>query len=142
MPVSDAMRVENEIDERLKQLPLWRCPRDDVIKATLDFYRDVHEVILIAISAVTSGSEEFYNLNLQLQRFQAGFFQVLKWTLLSCPERSAETFNHEMIHEAQLLGAIYETLVDSLKLAKYDRVQIVVGCCFPAQPPRRLTDLQ
>jgi hypothetical protein len=127
MPVSDAMRrVEQEIDERLRQLPLWLCPRDAVIKASLDFYRDAHEMILIAIFAVTSGSDEFYNLNLQLQRHQAGFFQVLKWALLWCPERSAETFNHEKIHEAQLLGTSYQTLVDSLKLGNYDLVEIAV----------------
>ena len=101
MPVSDAMRrVEQEIDERLRQLPLWLCPRDAVIKASLDFYRDAHEMILIAIFAVTSGSDEFYNLNLQLQRHQAGFFQVL--------------------------GTSYQTLVDSLKLGNYDLVEIAV----------------
>jgi len=71
--------------------------------------------------AISRGSqEEYYNLAQQLQRFQAGFFQVLKWTFLWCPERSDETFSHEMIHEAQDLGSKYETLVDVLKAAKYD----------------------
>jgi hypothetical protein len=129
MPVSDEMRrVEREIDERLSQLPLWRSAREDVLKATLDYYRDAHEVILIETSlAITSGSEQdFFILNQQLQRFQAGFFQVLKWALTLCPERSEEIFFHEMIHEAQDLGSKYEALVDSLRLANNDLVEIVV----------------
>ena len=49
MPVDNVMRgVEREIDERLKQFPLWRCARDKVLRATLDYYRDALEVILIA----------------------------------------------------------------------------------------------
>ncbi len=120
--------VEREIDERLKQFPLWRCARDKVVRATLDYYRDALEVVLIATAyAISRGSqEEYYNLAQQLQRLQAGFFQVLKWTLLWCPERSDETFSHEMIHEAQDLGSKYETLVDALKAAKYDLVEIAV----------------
>lgn len=129
MPVSEAMRqVEWEIDERLKQLPLWRFARDKVLRATLDLYRDAHEHVEIAcVLAFTSGrQEDFLVLNQQLQRFQAGFFQVLKWALTLCSEQSAETFFHQMIYEAQDLGAKYETLVDSLKAAKHGVVEIVV----------------
>src|SRR5208282_4552435 len=32
--------VEREIDDRLKQFPFWRCARDKVLRATLDYYRD------------------------------------------------------------------------------------------------------
>jgi len=129
MPVSEAMRrVEREIDEHLEQLPLWRCARDGVLKAALDYYRGVYEVILIESSSALANQnqEAFYILAQQLQRFQAGFFQVLKWALTLCPEQSKETFSHEMIHEVQELGSKYETLVDALRLAKHDFFEIVV----------------
>ena len=52
MAVSDSMRlVEQEIDERLRQLPLWGCARDNVLKATLDYYRDAHEAVLMVGAA-------------------------------------------------------------------------------------------
>src|SRR5271166_2598853 len=129
MPVSEAMRrVEREIDEHLEQLPLWRCARDGVLKVALDYYRGVYEVILIesSVALASQNQEAFYLLAQQLQRFQAGFFQVLKWALTLCPEQSEETFSHEMIHEAQDLGSKYETLVDALRLAKHDLLEIVV----------------
>jgi hypothetical protein len=129
MSVVNAMRaVEREIDERIAQLPLWRCAKDVVLRATLDFYRLAHETILIfSAGAIGSCNEEaFENVALQLQRFQAGCFYVLKWALVWCPERSAETLTDEMIQEAQDLGSKYETLVDALKAAKHGVVEIVV----------------
>jgi hypothetical protein len=129
MPVNDVMRrVERDIDERLEELPLWRCARDDVLRATLDYYRLAHETTLIfAAAAIDSDNKEvFDNVALQLQRFQAGCFQVLKWTFSWCPEQSAQTFTGEMIHEAQDLGSKYEALVDVLKFAKHDQIEIVV----------------
>jgi hypothetical protein len=51
---------------------------------------------------------------------RAGVFYVLKWALTLCPEQSAEVFDEMMVHSAQEVGAHYETLVDSLKLAMHD----------------------
>ena len=129
MPVDDVMRgVEREIDERIEQLPLWRCGRDNVLKAILDFYRLAHETSLMASAWATcnENKEAFEIVALQLQRFQAGCFYVLKWALRWCPERSAETLTDEMIQEAQDLGAKYETLVDALKFANCDQIEILV----------------
>jgi len=121
-------RVERDIDEQLEELPLWRCARDDVLRATLDFYRGAHEIVLLAAAyMISQGSQEGYdNVALQLQRFQAGCFYLLKWALAWCPEQSAQTFTDGMIQEAQDLGAKYETLVDALKSAKYDQVEIAM----------------
>jgi hypothetical protein len=130
MPVNDAMRrVEREIDDRLRELPLWRCAKGSVLKTTLDYYRNYHETIslmMIYTASIGGGEEAFYNLNLQLQRLQAGVFQILKWALVWCPEHSAETFTDEMIHQVQDLGGKYEALVDALKYAKYDQIEIAV----------------
>jgi hypothetical protein len=82
--------------------------------------------MMVYTASAGDGEEAFYNLNLQLQRLQAGVFQVLKWALTLCPERSEETFSDEMIHEAQALGSKYEVLVDSLKLANNNLLEIVV----------------
>jgi hypothetical protein len=105
MPVSVLMRsVEQEIDASLFQQPIWRCPRDKVLNATLDFYRDAY-LTLAAIAAHTtmSGGEQSITLvSAQvLQRLQAGCFQVLKWAFLWCPEESSETLGDEMIRQAQ-----------------------------------------
>jgi hypothetical protein len=63
-------------------------------------------MLIASAYALSRGSEEeFYTVNMLLQRFQAGCFYVLKWALKWCPERSALTFTDEMIHEAQDLGS-------------------------------------
>lgn len=128
MPVNDIIRrVEQDIDQRIEQLPLWRCARGSVVRAALDFYRPAHETRLIFLAWAESGNTKAFDIvSLQLQRFQAGCFYVLKWALMWCPERSAETLTDAMVQEAQDLGAKYETLVDDLKFAKYDQIQIVV----------------
>src|SRR5258708_3445257 len=129
MPVNDIVRrVEQDVDQRIEQLPLWRCARANVLKATLDFYRLAHETSLICSAwATNSGNPEaFETVALQLQRFQTGCFYVLKWAVAWCPERSAETLTDAMIQEAQDLGAKYETLGDALKFAEYNEIEIVV----------------
>lgn len=130
MPVSDLMRsAEQEIDTSLSQLPIWRSARDNVLNATLDFYRGAYLTLsaITAQAAMSGGQESVTYVSAQLlQRLQAGCFQVLKWALLWCPEKSSQTFSDEMIHQAQQFGACYEALVDSLKLANHDLLQIVV----------------
>jgi hypothetical protein len=130
MPVSDAVRsAEQEIDTSLSQLPIWRCARDNVLNATLDFYKGAYLTlsVIMAQAAISGGQESVTYVSTQLlQRLQAGCFQTLKWAFLWCPERSSQTCSEEMICQAQEFGAYYEGLVDSLKLANYDLVEIVV----------------
>jgi hypothetical protein len=97
-------------------------------RATLDFYRLAHETILIFAAGARQGDDKnaFDNVAMQLQRFQAGCFYSIKWSLTSCPERSNQTCAEEMIHDACELGSKYETFVDALKSAKYDQVEITV----------------
>jgi len=48
------------IDERLEELPLWHCSRDDVLRAILDYYRLLRETILtFAAPAIDSYNKEF-----------------------------------------------------------------------------------
>ncbi len=132
MAVSEAVRqVENEIDEGVRALPLWRCARDRVVRAALDYYRGATEIFMLGIAWAAmqergEGARLIETVPLVENRVQAGVFYVLKWALTLCPERATEAFDEMMVHSAQEVGAHYETLVDSLKLAKHGLGQIEV----------------
>jgi hypothetical protein len=118
---AEVRKVEDEIDERVRAMPLWRCAREPVIRAALDYYRNVVETFRTMFSwADMQGSDERIRLIETIALFEgratAGVFYVLKWALTLCPEQSAEVFDEMMIHSAQEIGAHYETLVDSLRL--------------------------
>jgi hypothetical protein len=128
---AEVRKVEREIDERVAALPLWRCARDSVVRAALDYYRSAGEMLMAMISwAAMQEPDERTRLigtiPLVEGRVKAGVFYVLKWALTLCPERSAEVPDQEMIHSAQEVGAHYEALVDSLKLAEHGLAHIEV----------------
>jgi hypothetical protein len=43
----EVRKVEDEIDERVRTMPLWRCAREPVIRAALDYYRGVAEIFML-----------------------------------------------------------------------------------------------
>jgi hypothetical protein len=132
MAVSVEVRaVESEIDERLRSMPLWRSAREPVVRAALDYYVNIAMTLLTMIAwTATQEPPERLRLRetipLHESRIRAGVFYVLKWALTPCPEQSAETVDEMMIHSAQEIGAHYETLVDSLRLAKHGLIDIEV----------------
>src|SRR5438128_9308894 len=106
MAVSDEVRkVEAEIDERVRAMPLWRCAREPVIRAALDYYRGAIELLLLMITwATIEGDQERTRLIEMIPMFEnrvrAGVFYVLKWALTLCPEQSVELFDDMTIHSA------------------------------------------
>ena len=132
MAVSAEVRnVEDQIDKMVRAMPLWRCARESLIRAALDYYRSAGEILLLGIAwaAIQEHRERtrlIETVPLVENRVRAGVFYVLKWTLALCPEQSTETFDEMMVHSAQEVGAHYETLVDSLKLATHGLADIEV----------------
>lgn len=129
---AEVRKVEDEIDERVCAMPLWRCAREPLIRAALEYYRGVGEVLRLQIAwAAMQEHRETARLiervPLVENRVKAGVFYVLKWALTLCPGQSTEDFDEMMIHSAQEVGAHYETLVDSLKLANHDLADIEVN---------------
>ena len=121
MAVSDEVRqVEHEIDDRVRALPLWRCAQERVVRAALDYYRDGIEMLMVTCTAALIERDHgAAHVPLLIEgRLRAGVFHVVKWALTLCPEQAVEDLGDEMIHFAQDLGANYEALVDSLKLAE------------------------
>jgi hypothetical protein len=129
---AEVRKVEDEIDEGVRAMPLWRCPREPVIRAALDYYRGAAEVLMLfiawaAIEGRSEGVQTIETIPLFENRIQAGVFYVLKWAMTLCPEQSIEVFDDTMIHSAQEIGGYYETLVDALKLANYGLAHIEVN---------------
>jgi hypothetical protein len=128
----EVRKVEAEIDERVRAMPLWRCAREAVIRAALDYYQNSATVLMAMIP--WAGLQEDDERRTRLietiplfeNRLRAGVFYVVKWAMTLCPEQSIEVFDDMMVHSAREIGAHYETLVDSLKLAEHGLVQIEV----------------
>lgn len=131
MAVSDEVRqVEREIDDRIRALPLWRCGRERVVRAALDYYRDASEILMLQLARAQFMADDKIGHRVLLleNRMRAGVLYVLKWALAFCPEQSAEAFDVETIHSTQELGGHYEVLVDALRLAEHGLVDIEVDC--------------
>jgi hypothetical protein len=59
MPVAEVIRkVETEIDNAIRNLPIWRTPRDQLLRVLLDYYRDAIEVIFMVISWASMSEKE------------------------------------------------------------------------------------
>src|SRR5712691_6318174 len=128
---AEVRKVEGEIDERVRAMLLWRCAREPLVRAALDYYRGAGEVLLLKIAwAAFQEPRERARLietvPLVENRIRAGVFYVLKWALTLCPEQSTEICDEMIVHSAQEVGAHYETLVDSLKLANHGLADIEV----------------
>jgi hypothetical protein len=137
MAVSDDVRqIEKEIDERIAALPLWRGARARVIRAALDHYPDAIEVLMATgVAAIIAGDADAIHVPLLVEgRLRAGVFYVVKWALALCPEESTEVLvlDDGMITSAREIGAHYEALVDSLKLADRGLAEIDVDRGGPA----------
>jgi len=132
MHVSDEVRqVEQEIDDEVRTLPLWRCARELAVRGILDYYRQTGEVLLLAMSWAarqepSERAERFERIFLFENRKRAAVFYALKWALTLCPEQSAEACNETLVHTATEVGTNYEALVDALKFASRGLVQIEV----------------
>jgi hypothetical protein len=130
MPVSEEVRrVEAEIDYTIRNLPIWRAPRDRLLRVFLDFYRDAIEVMFLGAShALQFGNPFEFECSLALERdLHAGMLQVLKWAMELCNLKAkGELPAPEEILNVIELGTHYEVFVDALKMANHGRTEIDV----------------
>jgi hypothetical protein len=129
--VSDRVReIEREIEDSIRQLPIWRAPRDELLADIMHTYRDAIEVVFLhALHAETfNGSPDDFGVVFgQENRFRAGSLWALKWASEYCPAISAATNRSpKELVDILSLGATYETFVDALKYAQRDLINIKV----------------
>jgi len=102
MSISTEVRnVEDEIDERVRAMPLWRCAREPVVRASLDYYRNAVEIFMLGMSWAAIQEDEdrtrlIETVPLVENRVRAGVFYVLKWALMLCPSQSTEVFDYQL----------------------------------------------
>lgn len=125
MPVDQSVRdVEKEIDDKIRDLPIWRTPRDTLLRAVLDYYRDSIEVIYAHMASKVQlggfqGDDDFLTYIAIERDLHAGILQVLKWALAWAPAGNGEKeLDAEVIMNAIQLGTAYEVFVDLLKTAE------------------------
>lgn len=121
--------VETEIDHSIAAYQVWNTPRDTLLRAILEYYRDAIEVLFVyaAVGLRADGASDIESSFALERDLHAGVLQVLKWTMeLSSPYSEGPSPNAEVVHEVIDLGRRYEVLVDALKMANHDRCAIAV----------------
>lgn len=133
MNVSDRIReIEREIDDNIRQLPIWQKPKDEVLNDLMCAYRDAMEVIFcVALSfKVCGGSlKDFGIIANQENNIRSGILWALKWAAEYCPIIGATVNRNQSTRDLSdliPLGISYEAFVDALKYAKYNLIEIKV----------------
>ena len=130
MAVPPEMRqIEHSIDKAIQQLPIWHYSRNLLLKAVSDYYLDAIEVIFLSqIQAKTENNCEHFHYNQMLEQdIRFGVFQALKWAMEFPTEHEGTTTpSFQEVHDLIDLGKDYEVIVDFLKCAGQDLLDIVV----------------
>jgi len=129
--VSDRVReIEREIDVSIRQLPIWRASRAEVLEDLMRTYRDAIELVflkLLQAETLDGPPDDFGAAFGQENRLRAGALWALKWASEYCPASGTPaTRSPEDLVDVLFLGATYEAFVDALKYAQRDLITIKV----------------
>lgn len=130
MAVPEEMRkVERVIDSRIASLPVWTAQREVLLWMILNYYKEsMGEVFMRFMHGRLFGNTDSTRIGLLKEHsLHSGILQALKWAMEFASSDGSGS-KPELLDLAELvkLGALYEILVDSLKMGRYDRVAIHV----------------
>lgn len=119
--ISEQVRAaELEIDETIRQLAIWKCPKNLLLRQLMNSWRDGVELTYMkfARGVMFQNSDSFEASTSIEHQVNTGVFWCLKWALeyasnVAGPEPSAEQVMAAVID----VGAPYQLLVDALKFA-------------------------
>lgn len=136
MAVPDRVReIESEIDTDIRQLPIWRAPRADVLNDLMRTYRDAIECIFLRVlhaEIFDSSRADFGAHFVEENRIRAGILWALKWASEYCPvSGTPATRSPEELLDLIFIGATYEAWVDALKYAQHDLITVQVDEVCP-----------
>lgn len=119
--------AEAAIDGAIRALPVWQSTRDATLKAVLDVYRDLLDVVFVEmgrqrILAEFLGPREATPLVpiVMEHRLHTGIFWILKWALAWCPDAGHAPPTPDDITSLVGTGSAYVHLVDALWMHKRD----------------------
>jgi hypothetical protein len=131
MSVPETMReLEREIDGYIATLPIWKGPRDTVLRMLLDHYRDAIEKLhRTAFYSTLAGDQHVLEeMKMSEHDLRTGVFRSLIWAMdLSTVDDVAQQLPEELeqlVPEIVELGALYQVVIDVLKTAKYNLTEI------------------
>jgi hypothetical protein len=136
MPVSSRVReIESEIDANIRQFQVWRLPKQTVLEQVMQTYRDAMELVFLEHLFLRTCPKHFVEpdrdigiLFAQECRWRAGALWAVKWASEFCSDESEPgSPTPEQLVDLIDVGATYETLVDALKRANYDLLEIEVN---------------
>lgn len=135
MVVSERVRqIEQEIDEAICRLDVWRRPKASLLGQIMNTYRDAIEVVAISHffmqtegEALGLSAHEFGVLLMEESRHRRGVLWALKWASDFCSENgSTPDLAPEALVDLLALGARYEAFVDLLKRANHGAIAIKI----------------
>jgi hypothetical protein len=130
MAVPVEMRqVEDEIDQAIRRLPIWKYSRSVLLRRILSHYRYGTQFLMERYSRalIERDSKEMLFLETCGTEITFGLFQAFKWAMEFANERRKSTAPPDKaLNRLIELGCSYRMVVDFLKCANHDLVGIEV----------------
>jgi hypothetical protein len=98
--LSDQVRAaESDIDEKIRELPIWRSEKNLVLKGLVDFWRDGLEVAYMRFGHANlfQNSESFKAATAMEHEVNTGVFWCLKWTFEYASGNAAEPTAEQLV---------------------------------------------
>ena len=126
MTVQDDVRAaEAEIDDFVASLPLWQCGQTEVVRGVLDHYAQALEAHYLHLFWLqTYHSNRVQEVRATEEHLHISYFWAVKWALTMCPKASSHPVTDDAIASAVGIALAYQTLVDALKFASHDLLEI------------------
>jgi hypothetical protein len=106
--ISEQFRAaESDIDERIRQLPIWKSEKNPLLKGLIDFWPDGLELAYMRLghAAMFQNSESFEAAKAIEHQVNTGVFWCLKWTLEYASDAStAEPFVEQLVDTVIKVG--------------------------------------
>lgn len=122
--ISEEVRaIETEIDERIRQLGVWKSSKSTLLRRFMNIWRDCLEVVYMTFAhgAMFQNTESFKTAIATEHQTNTGVFWCLKWAFEYASDdakAASEPIDEQLVDAVMNVGASYQLLVDALKLAR------------------------
>lgn len=128
MVSEEARNAEIDIDARIPQLPIWNGRKTAILKRLMHVWRDALELACIRYghASMLQKDESFEIATAIEEHAHIGVFWCIKWAFeYARPSSRWKPTTEQLVTLANREGVAYQALVDALKLAKVDEVEVI-----------------
>jgi hypothetical protein len=127
--VSEEARIaESDIDDRIRRLPVWNSHKTAILRRLMHLWRDALELAYMSFghAAMFQNDDSFEMATAIEQHNSIGVFWCIKWAFeYAQPSSRWKPTTEQLVRLTNSEGVAYQALVDALKFATVEGVEIV-----------------